>query len=810
MVWWKKKPLVTQPSAHPVFVWGEAEIPRYPPFMKGLPVVPPDRLLETQQELLARIANTSIATPDIYERHYLAAMKRFASFAHLLPASQSHHHRGAGGLLRHAIEVGLWAMQSADRVLLDAAKTPAKRREMEPRWQLAVFLAGMCHDAGKPVTDLTVTDKDRTSTWSPITEDLFTWATRQRINAYFLSWREGRARQHTALSSLIGERIIGAETLAWIADVETELVVWLMESLSSNPSPTNLIHDLVIKADQTSVERDLKTMGVAMAGYDLGVPVERHLTDIMRRLVREGVWFINEPGARLWNIGGHIYLVWPAAGEDLARQVREDGVPGIPRTPDGILDMLVDRQIAYIREGAEPGDRLWKIAPAVLAVKIPNIKLPAIRLRDEAMVSSMPIPPVEGRIVNESDTNQASIEQGATPSARAQDDHHPSRTAPVESGSQADGQPESPAAERDIAKRIQADAQNDAQNEERSEMDRGAEKARSEASNSNRSDSTGGGQSRDDAPAQKKPKGAAMASKDASNPVPRLESGVSTSPVHEGGHAKPGLVINEAIKPDGAVGEALKALAQDLKAGEKIWGRDAVADVGGQVCLKWPDAFAGYGLTAKAILEDLHGREWLWIDPMTPLKRVLDAEFKTGVSKAIRLAPAISQWLIREANGSGEQREVQVSNVETASAPTKSVDQEHNAPDAVPVTAKPSATTGKPARKSKRKGTVQADTPQVMHESAVPKQGEADRGTKQAPAIFVAPGGTPTVDEVIATIKSMPAQVQLDGFSVLPKVEVMSACKKGGMKLTHKRLADLCQREPDRLHIDGDVIRYRP
>lgn len=32
---------------------------------------------------------------------------------------------------------------------------------MEPRWQLAVFLAALCHDAGKPVTDLTVTDKDR-------------------------------------------------------------------------------------------------------------------------------------------------------------------------------------------------------------------------------------------------------------------------------------------------------------------------------------------------------------------------------------------------------------------------------------------------------------------------------------------------------------------------------------------------------------------------------------------------------------------------------------------------------------------------
>ncbi|MFA7098079.1 MAG: TraI domain-containing protein, partial [Gammaproteobacteria bacterium] len=145
--------------------------------------MPPEQLLETQRELLERIANTAIATPEIIERHYLPAIQRFASFAHLLPASQSHHHRGAGGLLRHSLEVGLWALQSADRVLLDAAKTPSRRREMEPRWQLAVFLAALCHDAGKPVTDLSVTDRDRAAIWKPIKEDLYAWAARNEIDA---------------------------------------------------------------------------------------------------------------------------------------------------------------------------------------------------------------------------------------------------------------------------------------------------------------------------------------------------------------------------------------------------------------------------------------------------------------------------------------------------------------------------------------------------------------------------------------------------------------------------------------------------
>ncbi|NEJ91576.1 phosphohydrolase, partial [Rhizobium leguminosarum] len=150
------------------------------------------------------------------------------------------------------------------------------------------------HDVGKPATDLVVTSHDRTKVWKPLTENLSDWATANDISAYFLDWRPGRAKQHVALSNLLADRIIGAETLGWIEEGGTELVVWLMEALNANPGARNPLFDLVATSDQASVERDMKTLGVAMAGYELGVPVERHLTDIMRRLIREGVWQVNE------------------------------------------------------------------------------------------------------------------------------------------------------------------------------------------------------------------------------------------------------------------------------------------------------------------------------------------------------------------------------------------------------------------------------------------------------------------------------------------------------------------------------------
>lgn len=401
---WLKGGVVTQvmPAATIQQNWNEADIPRYPPFMKGLPVIPVDKILQTQSELIHRIRQTVTVRDAEFNRYYLPAISRFCDYAHLLPASQSHHHRGTGGLFRHSLEVALYALQASERVLLDLGKTPSKRREMESRWQFAVFHGALCHDAGKPVTDLTVTSGDRTVIWKPIKESLYTWSSRCGVNAYFLDWREGRARQHTAMSNLVADRIIGTESLIWMEEGGLELVVWLMESLNSNPSDTNPLHSIIIRADQASVERDLKTIGASMAGYDLGVPVERLLIDIMRRLVKEGIWQVNEPGARVWKIAGESYVVWPAGGEDMVRVIRDEKIPGLARTADGILEMMLERKQIQTQDDGQ--SCYWYISPDVLKQKIPDIRLQSIRLNDDIQVSVQPLQQVEGDIC---ETNNA-------------------------------------------------------------------------------------------------------------------------------------------------------------------------------------------------------------------------------------------------------------------------------------------------------------------------------------------------------------------------------------------------------------------
>jgi len=520
------------------------EIPRYPPFVKGLPASHPDRLIETQQELIGQIRESGLASKDVYEEFYLGPLRRFASYAHLLPASETHHHRGAGGLFRHAIEVALWSLQSGDRVLLPGDKTPRRRRELEPRWHSAVFLAALCHDLGKPITDLMVTNQDGGKVWDPFCEDLYAWAVRNQVDRYFLRWRKNRGTSHTSVSLLLVERIVGRTGLGWISQGDPNLVTWMMEAISGHPSQENMIHNLIVRSDQVSVTRDIESMGANFAGYEIGIPVERILLDIMRRLVRDGVWIVNEPGSRLWHMDGHLYLVWPAGGEEIAAIINQEKMPGLPRTPNSILDMLVERKLAEFKVGQPDGNRYWLIAPAILAEKIPNIQLKAIRLNNPgALLDSLPAS-VAGRLVGNDDPPAKSLSNASVVA------------------------PTKPA-------------------------------------------------------------------------VPTVEV-VPTAIVTSATPAAP-----PADQPpdqlDGPVGEALKALVEDIERGRRDGSKITHVDSEGILCLKWPDAFKGYGLENKTILDELGRRNWLVVDPMAPFRKV--AELQVGIGapwKILRLQPVVA------------------------------------------------------------------------------------------------------------------------------------------------------------------------
>ena len=120
-------------------------IPRYPPFLQGIPAAPVTRLLADQAALIERIRATLGLGDAEFEAQVQPVLERYAAFVHLLPASEAHHHRGAGGLLRHGLEVAWLATQAAQSKVFGYGHPPAQRRQLEPAWQLGALYAGLCH-----------------------------------------------------------------------------------------------------------------------------------------------------------------------------------------------------------------------------------------------------------------------------------------------------------------------------------------------------------------------------------------------------------------------------------------------------------------------------------------------------------------------------------------------------------------------------------------------------------------------------------------------------------------------------------------
>lgn len=410
----KKSPLnAPLARALPAHDANNDDVPRYPPFVKGLPVSSTDEVLVTQAELIERIRMALGLNIAEFEALLLPVLRNYAAFVHLLPASEAHHHRGQGGLLRHGLEAAFGAAQASDGVIFSIQGTPKEKRDTEPRWRLASTLAGLLHDAGKPFSDVTVSD-GKGRAWDPNSDSLVDWALSNNIDRYFLRWRDNRHKRHEAFSLLTLDKMIPTETRKYISDSNTrpEIMGALLEAFSGVRTD-GPVTKLMIFADRDSVQRDLKTNKLNVDEFAYGVPVERYVFDAIRRLVSSGKWKVNEPGAKVWRLHQGVFIAWRSLG-DMYDLISKDKIPGIPKDPDTLADILIERDFAIenkVKEGDQEATyRYWEVQPEGIPTKIFMLRFNS----HELIFTSEPPPPVSGVITGEVDessvgTSSASV-----------------------------------------------------------------------------------------------------------------------------------------------------------------------------------------------------------------------------------------------------------------------------------------------------------------------------------------------------------------------------------------------------------------
>jgi len=385
----------------------DEDIPRYPPFAKGLPAAPTAKLIKSQEELIGRIRGALRFNKPEFEDIVLPVIERYAAYVHLLPASEAHHHRGAGGLFRHGLEVGFWSAQRAESHQFCVGDTPQNRRENEPRWQFACFLGGLLHDVGKPLSDVAVTDKTGSKEWNPYESSLAGWTKRESVNHYFLRWRDKRGKRHEKFSIMNLDQIITPTAKSYLNQPGPNIMEALLESIVGT-SASDTVAQIVLWADGESVRRDLVNQRLDIDEYSYGVPVERYIFDALRQLV--SVTKINEPGALIWRLDKGVYLAWNQIVPEIRHIIEKDNIPGVPRNADTLADILIERGFAVpFQETTESKPvRYWRIYPEVLK----GVPLNCLRLDDlELIFTNEPPPPVKASFTVPNEQNQLSNPQ---------------------------------------------------------------------------------------------------------------------------------------------------------------------------------------------------------------------------------------------------------------------------------------------------------------------------------------------------------------------------------------------------------------
>lgn len=320
-------------------------IPVYPDRGPPVPAVPPDRLLASQAEQLRKLHHDSALSHEEFHNFIMPAVRNYAAYVHLLPASEVNHHCGQGGLLRHGLEVATNAARLCNNRKFAMDQVPSLRHHIEPRWRACALIGGMLHDMGKPLIDVGAVDDSGQLVWAPHSKSLWEWLCEHRLTGYRIQWRAGaRYKRHEALNAIPTYRIIPDATMSWLLQYGSEPMDQLVLMLAGNTDPRNPYSQLIKQADSQSVSKDLKAQHIHLASTasTFNRSLAARLFRAMHDLLEGGQWIPNRPGSPIWLTSEGIVGLYPAVFQDALDVLRSEDFSPLPTDYASLLELFSD------------------------------------------------------------------------------------------------------------------------------------------------------------------------------------------------------------------------------------------------------------------------------------------------------------------------------------------------------------------------------------------------------------------------------------------------------------------------------------
>lgn len=391
-----------------------AEALAYPSVDPGINARSVDDILAAHDDLLSRIKLCYGADRSTFESDLLTPIRNFAAYVNLLPATADNFFCEVGGLFRLGLEVGFYALQGTDGHIVSGRATISTRRHLEPRWRHATFLAGICCEIHRTLSHVVVTD-ERGEEWPAYLGPLTAWLAGRHSKRFFVRWLAG-AQEARALGLFALPHVVPPATMQHLASGNTVAVPQMLASLAGIPMyrDQNILVDLVKRATALVIDRNLVANANRYGRPILGAHIERYLLDAMRRLIAShSAWTPNQERSRVWHGKDGLFIVWPNAVNEIRKLLEEDALPGIPKAPETILELLLGAGVLEPRSATQA---LWAIAPppgkaVVEAVRLssPEILLPAYSELASPLASTL--------VVQDAPAKTGAAPQAANPQA---------------------------------------------------------------------------------------------------------------------------------------------------------------------------------------------------------------------------------------------------------------------------------------------------------------------------------------------------------------------------------------------------------
>lgn len=352
----------------------------YPAADPGFAAVPVEELLAGEAELITRIKLCYGIDRDSFEREVLTLVRRYAACVHLLPATADNYFSKPGGLLRLGLETAFFSLQGTDAHIFAGRTSISVRRELEPRWRHATFIAGLCCELHRLMSHVIVTDAAGEQ-WPAFLQPLADWFTTRGAGRYFLRWRP-QAVETRSLGLFVLPQVVPLVVMQYLAEGNAVIVPHLLASLGGIPvyRDRNVLDELVRRSLALVIDRNLVANADRYGSPQYGSHLERYLVDALRRLTSgNSAWVPNREKSRVWFGQDGLFLVWPGAAEDVHALLEADQLAGIPKAPETMLELLV---AAGVFEAAAADRAIWSIRPPGAKTALEAIKLatPAILL----------------------------------------------------------------------------------------------------------------------------------------------------------------------------------------------------------------------------------------------------------------------------------------------------------------------------------------------------------------------------------------------------------------------------------------------